>query len=62
LVVSKLDLPFGCIVAPTHPLAKRSKVSFHDAAAFPIALQDNSLQIRRYLEDNFSWLFAELSG
>ena len=57
-----LPLPFGCIVAPHHPLLSRQDVKFQDVVTYPIALQSRSLQIRRFLEVQYSWLFAEPHG
>lgn len=53
------DLPFGCVVAPEHPLAQSGDVSMQQVVAWPLALQSRSLPIRRFLEIQFSWLFAE---
>jgi len=53
------DLPFGCIVAPQHPLAHAASASMQEVCAHPIALQSKKLLIRRYLEAHYSWLFAE---
>jgi DNA-binding transcriptional LysR family regulator len=55
-------LPFGCVVAPDHPLLNQSEVRFQDAVAYPIALQNRSLPIRMFLETQYSWLFAEPHG
>ena len=57
-----LPLPFGCIVAPHHPLLERQDVKFQDVITYPIALQSRSLLIRRFLELQYSWLFAEPHG
>jgi len=62
LVLWRGELPFGCVVAPAHPLAQGDSVSLQQAAAYPIALQSKSLAIRRYLEAHYSWLFAEARG
>jgi DNA-binding transcriptional LysR family regulator len=53
------DLPFGCIVAPGHDLAKQKTVSMQQVAAHPIALQSKALLIRRYLDARHGWLFAD---
>ncbi len=55
-------LPFGCIVAPGHPLCELADVKFQDVVAYPLALQSRSLLIRSFLETQFSWLFAEPHG
>lgn len=57
-----VPLPFGCVVAPHHPLLERAAVRFQDVITYPIALQSRSLQIRRFLEVQYSWLFAEPHG
>ena len=57
-----LPLPFGCVVAPHHPLLSQPDVKFQDVVTYPIALQSRSLQIRRFLEVQYSWLFAEPHG
>lgn len=62
LVLWRGELPFGCVVAPAHPLAQGNSVSLQQAAAYPIALQSKALAIRRYLEAHYSWLFAESRG
>jgi DNA-binding transcriptional LysR family regulator len=54
------DLPFGCVVSPEHPLAQRDTVSIQEICAFPVALQSQSLMIRRYIEANFSWLLPDM--
>ena len=54
-----VDLPLGCIVAPTHPLAGHDSVSLKDIVAHPIATQSRSLAIRRYLDDRHAWMFSE---
>lgn len=57
-----MPLPFGCVVAPHHPLLGRTDVRFQDVIAYPIAMQSRSLLIRRFLEVQYSWLFAEPHG
>jgi DNA-binding transcriptional LysR family regulator len=52
------QLPFGCVVAPTHPLARQPDTSLQEIAACPLALQSRSLMIRRYLESRHAWLFT----
>lgn len=53
------QLPFGCVVAPSHPLARQPDTSLQQIAAYPIALQSRSLMIRRYLDSRHAWLFTE---
>jgi DNA-binding transcriptional LysR family regulator len=58
-VLWKSDLPFGCVVAPDHDLARRKTISMQEVAAHPIALQSKALPIRRYLDARHGWLFAD---
>lgn len=58
-VLWKSELPFGCVVAPGHDLAKQKTISMQEVAAHPIALQSKALPIRRYLDARHGWLFAE---
>lgn len=53
------ELPFGCVVAPGHALAKGGTTSLQEAVAYPIALQSRALMIRRYLEARHGWLFTD---
>lgn len=53
------ELPLGCAVAVTHPLAERNEVSFRDVAVWPMAAQSRALSIRRYLEKRHAWLLLE---
>lgn len=56
------ELPLGCVMAAQHPLAQAESIGFQQAAAYPVALQSKSLTIRRYLEAQHGWLFAEPRG
>jgi len=58
-VLWSADLPFGCVVAPGHPLARHETVSLQEAVAHPIALQSKALVIRRYLDARYGWLFSD---
>ena len=51
-------LPFGCVVAPGHPLARLKDASLQEIAAYKLVLQSRSLMIRRYLEARHAWLFT----
>ena len=62
LVLWSSELPFGCVVAPGHPLAGRSSVSLQEIAAFPMVLQNRSLMIRRFLDARHGWLFRDRQG
>ena len=53
------ELPFGCVIAPAHPLARHSSASLQQVAAYPIALQNRSLMIRRFLDARHAWLFLD---
>lgn len=53
------ELPFGCVVAPSHELARGKTTSLQEAVAFPIALQSKALLIRRYLDARYGWLFSD---
>lgn len=58
-VLWSAELPFGCVAAPSHPLAAKRSISMQEAVAHPIALQSRALMIRRYLETRHGWLFTE---
>ncbi|SON56754.1 HTH-type transcriptional activator CmpR [Hartmannibacter diazotrophicus] len=58
-VLWSAELPLGCVVAPTHPLAEEKEANLQRAVAHPIALQSRALVIRRYLEAHYGWLFNE---
>jgi DNA-binding transcriptional LysR family regulator len=58
-IVSTADLPLGCVVAPSHPLAAQQHATFKDVAAWPLAAQSRALAIRRYLERRHNWLLEE---
>ena len=58
----RAELPFGCVVAPDHPLAAARSVSLQEAAAYPVALQSRALAIRRYLDAQYGWLFDPTRG
>lgn len=59
LTVMTETLPFGCVVAPGHPLAGRDRVTMQQVTAHPVALQSPSLPIRGYLDGQYEWLFGE---
>ncbi|MCW5652588.1 LysR family transcriptional regulator [Hydrogenophaga sp.] len=58
-LVTSADLPLGCVVAPSHPLAGEPHATFKDVAAWPLAAQSRVLAIRRYLERRHNWLLQE---
>jgi DNA-binding transcriptional LysR family regulator len=57
-VLWRSELPFGCVVAPRHILARQKTVSMQEVAVHPIALQSKALPIRRYLDARHGWLFV----
>ncbi len=58
-VLWSAELPFGCVVAPGHELARGATTSLQEAVHFPIALQSKALLIRRYLDARYGWLFTD---
>lgn len=58
-ILWRAELPFGCVVAPGHELAKSKTTSLQEAVHHPIALQSRALFIRRYLDARYGWLFAD---
>ncbi len=48
-VLWSAELPFGCVLAPTHPLARQETVSLQEVVSHPIVLQSRALMIRRTL-------------
>jgi DNA-binding transcriptional LysR family regulator len=58
-VLWSCELPFGCVVAPTHALAAEASTSLQEAAAHPLALQSRSLMIRRNLDARHGWIFQD---
>jgi DNA-binding transcriptional LysR family regulator len=58
-LVWSAELPLGCVMATTHPLAARATVSLKDVAAWPLVLQSKSLAIRRYLDRRHAWVLQE---
>lgn len=61
-VLWRQELPFGCVVAPSHPLAGAASVSLQEISAHPVVLQSRALAIRRILDAQYGWLFAETRG
>ena len=53
------ELPLGCAVAASHPLAALAEVGFKEVVAWPLAAQSRALAIRRYLEKRHGWLLQE---
>lgn len=61
-VLWREELPFGCVVGPTHPLAKAASVSLQEISSHAVVLQSRSLAIRRFLDAQYGWLFTESRG
>jgi DNA-binding transcriptional LysR family regulator len=59
VIVFSADLPFGCVVAPDHPLSRTRTTTMQNASGYPIALQSRSLMIRRYLDAKHGWILAQ---
>jgi DNA-binding transcriptional LysR family regulator len=45
-----VDVPFGAVVAPSHPLARREKVRLSEAASFPLVLAEERMSLRKLVE------------
>ncbi len=58
-VLWSAELPFGCVLAPSHPLARHETVSLQEVVSHPIVLQSRALMIRRYLDARYGWLFTD---
>lgn len=58
----RAELPLGCIVASTHPLAAQRTTSLNEALEHPVVIQSKSLAIRNLLEARHSWLFSGSRG
>jgi molybdate transport repressor ModE-like protein len=56
-VLASWKLPFGAVIAPSHPLAGRKRLRFAECLAHRILLQDGSLAVRGMLESRFAHLF-----
>lgn len=53
------ELPFGCAMAPDHPLAARSELDFAALNGHLSVVQNEQLPIRQKLEHQYSWFFKE---
>ena len=51
------ELPFGCVVAPGHPLAGAGRTTLKQVAEHPLVAQGARLPVRQYLDREFRWLF-----
>lgn len=61
-VLWRLELPFGCVVAPGHPLAGESSLHLRQLAGQNVVLQSRSLAIRSFLDLHYNWVLAEASN
>lgn len=53
------DLPFGCAMAPDHPLAGHSAITLNMLSETATASQSDILPIRQYLDRHRGWLFSQ---
>jgi DNA-binding transcriptional LysR family regulator len=49
-ILASVPQPLCALVAPDHPLASRESVRLHDCFAHPVAMPDETLAARRYLD------------
>lgn len=52
-------LRFGCIVAPSHPLAESPETSLAQVNGHALVSQSAMLPTRQYLDNRYAWFFAE---
>ncbi len=52
-------LRFGCIVAAGHPLARTAETSLAQVTGHTLVSQSALLPTRQYLDNRYSWFFAE---
>jgi DNA-binding transcriptional LysR family regulator len=45
-----IDVPFGAVVAPGHPLAKKEKIRLSEAAAYPLVLAEPRMSLRTVVD------------
>ncbi|MEZ5935624.1 MAG: LysR family transcriptional regulator [Alphaproteobacteria bacterium] len=53
------QLPFGCALAPSHPLASASEITLRMLSRHATVSQSVLLPIRQYLDSRYGWLFTE---
>ena len=53
------DLPLVCVCSPDHPIARMSSIQIKEVRAYPLVVQSRALAIRRMLEAQHTWLFAD---
>lgn len=49
-VLFGLEVPFGAVVAPNHPLAERKRVRLAEAATFPLVLAEQHMSLRTLVD------------
>jgi molybdate transport repressor ModE-like protein len=57
--VRSAELPLGCVVAASHPLAAHQSVMLEEVVVWPLAAQSRVLAIRRYLEQRHNWILNQ---
>jgi len=45
-----IDVPFGAVVAPGHPLAKKEKIRLSEAAVYPLVLAEPRMSLRTVVD------------
>jgi DNA-binding transcriptional LysR family regulator len=45
-----IDVPFGAVVAPGHPLAKKEKIRLSEAATYPLVLAEPRMSLRTVVD------------
>jgi DNA-binding transcriptional LysR family regulator len=45
-----LEIPFGAVVAPSHPLANRSRVRLSDVVQYPLVLPEPTMTLRKIVD------------
>lgn len=51
------EFPLGCIAAPAHAVATKSKIDFEELIKHPVVFQSKSLAIRNLLDAHHGWIF-----
>lgn len=53
------DLPLVCVCARDHPVALMHSIQIKEVRTYPLVVRSRALAIRRMLEKQHSWLFAD---
>ncbi|MCC2099452.1 MAG: LysR family transcriptional regulator [Hyphomicrobiales bacterium] len=53
------ELPMGCVVCPGHELARKAEIRLQEIAAYPVVIQNRTLEIRKYFEARHEWFLYE---